>query len=110
MGSQERWPRRLRLPRLGPPRRGRDREQLGAALPPRAHALRHAPAAARPGRRGDAGDGPAPALTTVRPTAHTVSDRLERWLGDDTPKTLGGLVAAFGDGSFAMAFVLLMAL
>lgn len=39
-----------------------------------------------------------------------VSDRIERWLGDDEPKTLGGLIEVFGEGSFAIVFVLLMAL
>ena len=38
-----------------------------------------------------------------------VSDRLERWLAGDQPKTLGGLVDVFGEGSFAIVFVLLMA-
>lgn len=39
-----------------------------------------------------------------------LSDQLERWLGDDQPKTLGGLIDMFGEGSFAVTFVLLMAL
>jgi hypothetical protein len=39
-----------------------------------------------------------------------LSDRIERWLGDDQPKTLGNLVDMFGEGSFAIVFVLLMAL
>jgi hypothetical protein len=45
-------------------------------------------------------------------TARTVSvsDQLERWLRGDAPKTLGSLVEAFGEGSFAIVFVLLMAL
>lgn len=38
-----------------------------------------------------------------------VSDQLERWLASDEQKTLGGLVDAFGEGSFALIFVLLMA-
>jgi hypothetical protein len=38
-----------------------------------------------------------------------VSDQLERWLQADGPKTLGGLIDAFGEGSFAIVFVLLMA-
>jgi hypothetical protein len=42
-------------------------------------------------------------------TEQTVSDRLERWLTGDQPKTLGGLVDVFGEGSFAIVFVLLMA-
>jgi hypothetical protein len=39
-----------------------------------------------------------------------VSDQLERWLSGEQPKTLGGLIDVFGAGSFAIAFVLLMAL
>ena len=39
-----------------------------------------------------------------------VSDRLEGWLSGDQPKTLGGLIDVFGEGSFAIIFVLLMAL
>lgn len=42
-------------------------------------------------------------------TEQKVSDRLERWLAGDQPKTLGGLVDVFGEGSFAIVFVLLMA-
>ncbi len=38
-----------------------------------------------------------------------VSDQLERWLTGDGPKTLGGLLDVFGEGSFAIVFVLLMA-
>jgi hypothetical protein len=38
-----------------------------------------------------------------------VSDQLERWLGADGPKTVGGLIDSFGEGSFAIVFVLLMA-
>jgi hypothetical protein len=38
-----------------------------------------------------------------------VSERLERWLESDQPKTLGGLVDVFDEGSFAIVFVLLMA-
>jgi hypothetical protein len=38
-----------------------------------------------------------------------VSDQLERWLGGDGDKTLGGLIDAFGKGSFALTFLLLMA-
>jgi hypothetical protein len=38
-----------------------------------------------------------------------VSDQLERWLGGDGEKTLGGLIDAFGKGSFALIFLLLMA-
>ncbi len=38
-----------------------------------------------------------------------VSDQLERWLAGDGDKTLGGLIDAFGKGSFALIFLLLMA-
>lgn len=37
------------------------------------------------------------------------SDELERWLKSDTDKTLGGLVELFGQKSFAVMFVLLLA-
>jgi hypothetical protein len=40
----------------------------------------------------------------------TVSDELEQWLGGDQPKTLGNLIELFGPRSFALIFVLLMAL
>jgi hypothetical protein len=39
-----------------------------------------------------------------------VSDELEQWLTGDEPKTLDSLVALFGERSFAIIFVLLMAL
>ena len=39
-----------------------------------------------------------------------VSDQLERWLRSDEPKTLGSLIDLFGPRSFAIVFVLLMAL
>jgi hypothetical protein len=40
----------------------------------------------------------------------TVSAELEQWLGGDQPKTLGNLIELFGPRSFALVFVLLMAL
>jgi hypothetical protein len=40
----------------------------------------------------------------------TVSDQLEGWLRGDEPKTLGSLIELFGERSFAIVFVLLMAL
>ena len=43
-------------------------------------------------------------------TSTTVSDELEHWLGGDQPKTLGNLIELFGQRSFALIFVLLMAL
>jgi hypothetical protein len=39
-----------------------------------------------------------------------VSDELEQWLGGDQPKTLGNIVELSGSRSFALVFVLLMAL
>jgi hypothetical protein len=39
-----------------------------------------------------------------------VSDELEHWLGGDQPKTLGNVIELFGPRSFALIFVLLMAL
>ena len=42
--------------------------------------------------------------------APTVSDELEQWLGGDQPKTLGNITGLFGPRSFALVFVLLMAL
>jgi len=38
-----------------------------------------------------------------------VSDELEGWLRGDQPKTLGSLIDVFGERSFAIVFVLLMA-
>jgi hypothetical protein len=46
--------------------------------------------------------------TPVASTA--VSDELEHWLSGDQPKTLGNLISLFGPRSFALIFVLLMAL
>ena len=47
---------------------------------------------------------------TATPTLKTVklSDELERWLTGDGEKTLGSLIDAFGDKSFAILFVLLL--
>jgi hypothetical protein len=39
-----------------------------------------------------------------------VSDQIDLWLRDDRPKTVDSLIEMFGDGSFAILFVLLMAL
>jgi hypothetical protein len=41
-------------------------------------------------------------------TVERLSEELERWLTSDGQKTLGGLVDAFGDKSFALLFVLLL--
>jgi hypothetical protein len=49
-------------------------------------------------------------MATVQKLApEKVSDQLERWLKGDGEKTLGGLIDAFGEGSFALIFVMLMA-
>jgi hypothetical protein len=48
-------------------------------------------------------------MATVQTPAPKVSDQLERWLKGDDQKTLGGLIDAFGEGSFALIFVVLMA-
>lgn len=40
--------------------------------------------------------------------APRVSDLLEQWLGEDQPRTLGDLVDAFGERSFAVIFVVLL--
>ena len=46
---------------------------------------------------------------TARARAREGLRQLERWLAADGDKTLGGLIDAFGKGSFAMIFVVLMA-
>jgi hypothetical protein len=47
--------------------------------------------------------------TVQTPAPAKVSDQLERWLKGDDQKTLGGLIDAFGEGSFALIFLVLMA-
>jgi hypothetical protein len=47
--------------------------------------------------------------TVQKPAPEKVSDQLEQWLKGDGEKTLGGLIDAFGEGSFALIFVMLMA-
>jgi hypothetical protein len=47
--------------------------------------------------------------TVEKPAPEKVSDQLEQWLKGDGQKTLGGLIDAFGEGSFALSFVMLMA-
>jgi hypothetical protein len=47
--------------------------------------------------------------TQERLVPEKVSAQLERWLSGDARKTLGGLIDAFGEGSFAVVFVVLMA-
>ena len=42
--------------------------------------------------------------------APMVGDELEQWLESDQPKTLGNIIELFGPRSFALVFVLLMAL
>jgi hypothetical protein len=49
-------------------------------------------------------------MATLQSSApEKVSDQLERWLEGDGEKTVGGLIDAFGAGSFAVIFVVLMA-
>jgi hypothetical protein len=43
------------------------------------------------------------------PDSEKLSDRLEGWLEGEQPKTLGNLIELFGEKSFAILFVLLMA-
>ncbi|HUA73701.1 MAG TPA: exopolysaccharide biosynthesis protein [Solirubrobacteraceae bacterium] len=49
----------------------------------------------------------APQLADTDPPR--VSDELEEWLTGEEPKTLGGLIDVFGERSFAIVFVLLLA-
>ena len=42
-------------------------------------------------------------------TAESLSDQLERWLGEGQQQTLGGLLDLFGSKGFAVAFIVLMA-
>jgi hypothetical protein len=51
----------------------------------------------------------APMVTEQRLAPERISDQLECWLKGDGEKTLGGLIDAFGEGSFAVIFVVLMA-
>src|SRR5688572_30914551 len=48
-------------------------------------------------------------MTTSDTSSTTVSAELEHWLGGDQPKTLGNIIELFGSRSFALLFVLLMA-
>ena len=41
--------------------------------------------------------------------APKVSDLLEQWLREESPRTLGGLIDRFGEKSFALVFIVLMA-
>ena len=43
------------------------------------------------------------------PDGEKLSDELERWLGGDQPKTIGSLIDVFEEKSFAVLFVLLLA-
>ena len=42
-------------------------------------------------------------------TQETVSDQLERWFLGERPRTLGSLIDLFGEKSFAVVFIVLMA-
>jgi hypothetical protein len=46
-----------------------------------------------------------PRRADVEPRA---SDLLEQWLGEDQPRTLGSLLEAFGEKSFAIVFIVLL--
>ena len=46
----------------------------------------------------------------VEPAGEKISDQLEGWLRADGPKTIGSLIEVFGERSFAVVFVLLMAI
>src|SRR3954452_1687385 len=43
-----------------------------------------------------------------RAAPEKVSDQMERWLGGDGDKTLGGLIGVFEEKSFALIFILLL--
>jgi hypothetical protein len=47
-------------------------------------------------------------MAGIEPT-QTISDQIEQWLRSDGPKTLGSLVELFEEKSFAVIFVLLLA-
>jgi hypothetical protein len=47
--------------------------------------------------------------TQQRLTPEKVSNQLQRWLSSEGTKTIGGLIDAFGEGSFAIVFIVLMA-
>jgi hypothetical protein len=47
-------------------------------------------------------------LPEAAPTPPKVSEELERWLGGDGDKTLGGLIELFEEKAFALLFVLLL--
>lgn len=47
--------------------------------------------------------------TTEQPPPSLISDELEQWQTGDGERTLGGLIDVFGERSFAIVFVLLMA-
>lgn len=53
---------------------------------------------------------PVPAPSREAPDPPRVSDELERWLSKGDDLTVGGLIAVFGPKSFALLFVLLLAL
>jgi hypothetical protein len=44
------------------------------------------------------------------PDGEKLSDRLERWLRGDEPKTIGNLIDVFDEKSFAVLFVLLLSI
>ncbi|HEY4427928.1 MAG TPA: exopolysaccharide biosynthesis protein [Solirubrobacteraceae bacterium] len=50
----------------------------------------------------------ASAATAAAGRPERVSDQIERWLGGEGEKSLGGLIDVFGDKGFALLFVLLL--
>jgi hypothetical protein len=64
---------------------------------------------ARAGPPGAGRPSDAPPGAERRAVPVQVSDELEHWLRSDQPKTLGSLIDVFGERSFAIVFVLLMA-
>jgi hypothetical protein len=47
---------------------------------------------------------------TDQPVEEKLSDRLEGWLNGEQPKTVGSLIELFGEKSFAILFLLLLAI
>jgi len=52
---------------------------------------------------------PTPRRAVSHASSTAVSDQIEHWLAGDQPKTLGSIISLFGSRSFALIFVLLMA-
>lgn len=65
-------------------------------------------ASGSPSAMSSAASSGAPRGSSSSPEPGKVSDELERWLGSDSKKTLGSLIALFEEKSFALLFVLLL--